>query len=344
LQKKKKKIRGKRELNIDYTKNPLTVTSAPHLKNPERTSTIMLDVIVALLPATAWGVYVFGWRALVIVLASVLSAVLSEAIYQFFMNLPITIKDGSAAVTGLILALCLPVSVPVWIPIIGSFFAIIVVKQLFGGIGKNVVNPAIAARVFLFLAWPAQMSYYTAPGASLPIFADVNRIDAYASATPLGALKNGNLFEIGLYDTLLGRIGGSIGEVSAVLLALGGLYLLIRKTIRWHIPVAYVATVALIALIFPQAEPAWRFVAYHVFGGGLMLGAIFMATDYVTSPVTKWGRIIYGIGCGVITMVIRYFGQYPEGVSFAIMIMNLLVWYLDMYTRPSKFGGVEKKK
>lgn len=331
-------------MNIDYTKNPLTVTSAPHLKNPERTSTIMLDVIVALLPATAWGVYVFGWRALVIVLASVLSAVLSEAIYQFFMNLPITIKDGSAAVTGLILALCLPVSVPVWIPIIGSFFAIIVVKQLFGGIGKNVVNPAIAARVFLFLAWPAQMSYYTAPGASLPIFADVNRIDAYASATPLGALKNGNLFEIGLYDTLLGRIGGSIGEVSAVLLALGGLYLLIRKTIRWHIPVAYVATVALIALIFPQAEPAWRFVAYNVFGGGLMLGAIFMATDYVTSPVTKWGRIIYGIGCGVITMVIRYFGQYPEGVSFAIMIMNLLVWYLDMYTRPSKFGGVEKKK
>ena len=331
-------------MNIDYTKNPLTVTSAPHLKNPERTSTIMLDVIVALIPATAWGVYVFGWRALVIVLASVLSAILSESVYQFFMNQPITVKDGSAAVTGLILALCLPVSVPIWMPIIGSFFAIIVVKQLFGGIGKNVVNPAIAARVFLFLAWPSQMSYYTAPGASLPIFADVNRIDAFASATPLSSLKNGNLFEIGLYDTLLGRIGGSIGEVSAVLLALGGLYLLIRKTIRWHIPVAYVATVALIALVFPQAEPAWRFVAYHVFGGGLMLGAIFMATDYVTSPVTKWGRIIYGIGCGVITMVIRYFGQYPEGVSFAIMIMNLLVWYLDMYTRPSKFGGVEKKK
>ena len=331
-------------MNIDYTKNPLTVTSAPHLKNPERTSTIMLDVIVALLPATAWGVYVFGWRALAIVLASVLSAILSEAIFQYFMNQPITVKDGSAAVTGLILALCLPVSVPIWIPVIGSFFAIIVVKQLFGGLGKNVVNPAIAARVFLFLAWPTQMSYYTAPGAPLPILADVNRVDALASATPLGALKNGKLFEIGLYDTLFGKIGGCIGEVSAVLLALGGLYLLIRKTIKWHIPVAYIATVALIALIFPQAEPTWRFVAYHVFGGGLMLGAIFMATDYVTSPVTKWGRIIYGIGCGVITMVIRCLGQYPEGVSFAIMIMNLLVWYLDMYTRPSKFGGVEKKK
>ena len=331
-------------MNIDYTKNPLTVTSAPHLKNPERTSTIMLDVIVALLPATAWGVYVFGWRALTIVLASVLSAILSEAVFQYFMNQSITVKDGSAAVTGLILALCLPVSVPIWIPVIGSIFAIIVVKQLFGGLGKNVVNPAIAARVFLFLAWPSQMSYYTVPGAALPVFANVNRVDAFASATPMGALKNGSLYETGLYDILFGKIGGCIGEVSAVLLALGGLYLILRKTIRWHIPVAYIATVALIALIFPQAEPTLRFVAYHVLGGGLMLGAIFMATDYVTSPVTKWGRIIYGIGCGVITMVIRCLGQYPEGVSFAIMIMNLLVWYLDMYTRPSKFGGVEKKK
>lgn len=312
------------------------------MKNPERTGTIMFDVIVALLPATAWGVYVFGMRALAIVLISVLSAVVAEAVYQFFMNLPITVKDGSAAVTGLLLALCLPVSVPVWIPVIGSFFAIIVVKQLFGGIGKNVVNPAIAARVFLFLAWPSQMASYTEPGAKLPVFADVKNIDAIASATPMAALKNGQLPSDGLWNTVLGRIGGSIGEVSAVLLVFGGLYLLIRRTIRWHIPVAYVGTVALIALILPDAT--WRTVAYQVFGGGLMLGAIFMATDYVTSPVTKWGRIIYGIGCGAITMVIRYFGQYPEGVSFAIMIMNLLVWYLDMFTRPRKFGGVEKKK
>lgn len=312
------------------------------MKNPERTGTIMFDVIVALLPATAWGVYVFGLRALAIVLISVLSAVVAEAVYQFFMNVPITVKDGSAAVTGLLLALCLPVSVPVWIPVIGSFFAIIVVKQLFGGIGKNVVNPAIAARVFLFLAWPAQMASYTKPGAELPIFADVKNVDVIASATPMAALKNGQLPSDGLWDTVLGRIGGSIGEVSTVLLVLGGLYLLIRRTIRWHIPVAYVGTVALIALLLPDAT--WRTVAYQVFGGGLMLGAIFMATDYVTSPVTKWGRLIYGIGCGAITMVIRYFGQYPEGVSFAIMIMNLLVWYLDMFTRPRKFGGVEKKK
>ncbi len=330
-------------MNTDYIKNPLTVTSPPHLKNSETTSTIMLDVIIALIPATVWGVYVFGWRALAIILASVISAVLFETLYQFFMNVPVTVKDGSAVVTGLLLALCLPVSVPIWIPIIGAFFAIVIVKQLFGGIGKNVVNPAIAARVFLFLAWPEQMSYYTPPHTVLPIFESIRKADVVASATPLTSLKNGLYPENGIYDILLGNIGGSIGEVSAALILLGGVYLLLRKTIRWHIPVAYIGTVALIALLFPQMDSPFRFVAYEVFGGGLLLGAVFMATDYVTSPVTKWGRIIYGIGCGVITMVIRYFGQYAEGVSFAIMIMNLLVWYLDMYTRPSKFGGVEKK-
>ena len=330
-------------MNTDYTKNPLTVTSPPHLKNPETTSTIMLDVLIALVPAAAWGVYVFGWRALAIMLISVVSAVAFEALYQFFNNTPITVKDGSAAVTGLLLAFCLPVAVPVWIPIVGSFFAIVVVKQLFGGIGKNVVNPAIAARVFLFLAWPQQMAYYTKPYADLPLLEGVTRTDAIASATPLAALKTGTLPTDKLFDTVLGNVGGCIGEVSAVLLIAGGIYLLIRGTIRWHIPVAYIGTVALLAVIFPQTESVAQFVGYQLFGGGLMLGAIFMATDYVTSPVTKWGRIIYGVGCGIITFVIRYLGQYPEGVSFAIMIMNLLVWYLDMYTRPSKFGGVEKK-
>lgn len=330
-------------MNTDYTKNPLTVTSPPHLKNPETTGSIMTDVTVALIPAAAWGVYVFGWRALAIMLVSVISAVVFEALYQFFMNVPVTVKDGSAVVTGLLLAMCLPVAVPLWMPVIGSFFAIVVVKQLFGGIGKNVVNPAIAARIFLFLAWPKQMAFYTAPKTVLPVFGSVDQADIVASATPLAALKNGQMPVDGLYDTVLGNIGGCIGEVSALLLALGGLFLLVRGTIRLHIPLAYIGTVALLSLLFPQAEPTWRFVAYEIFGGGLMLGAFFMATDYVTSPVTKLGRVIYGIGCGVITVVIRYFGQYPEGVSFAIMIMNLLVWYLDMYTRPSKFGGVEKK-
>ena len=178
----------------------------------------------------------------------------------------------------------------------------------------------------------------------MSLLGNVVKADGIASATPLTALNKGEIPLDGLRDTVLGNIGGCIGEVSAILLALGGLYLLIRKTIRWHIPVAYIGTVALLAFVFPQGDmEAWRFVAYQVFGGGLMIGAIFMATDYVTSPVPNLGRLIYGVGCGVITIVIRYFGQYPEGVSFAIMIMNLLVWYLDMFTRPSKFGGVEKK-
>ncbi len=330
-------------MNTDYTKNPLTVTSAPHIKNPETTGSVMLDVIIALLPATAWGVYVFGIRALLIVLLSVVSAMLSEGLYQFFNNLPITVKDGSAFVTGLLLALCLPVSVPLWMPVIGSVFAIIVVKQLFGGIGKNVVNPAIAARVFLFLAWPQYMANYTQPYLKLPLSINLDKADIVSSATPLTSINLGNTPTVGVFDTVLGNVGGSIGEVSAVLLIVGGIYMLLRKTIKWHIPVAYIGTVAVLAFLFPQAGTISTFVAYQVFGGGLLLGAIFMATDYVTSPVTKWGRLIYGVGCGVITVAIRYFGQYPEGVSFAIMIMNLLVWYLDMYTRPSTFGGAKVK-
>ncbi len=330
-------------MNTDYTKNPLTVTSAPHLKNPETTLTIMLDVIIALIPATAWGVYVFGWRALAIILASVISAVLGEALFQFFNNMPVTVKDGSAVVTGLLLALCLPVSVPLWIPVVGSLFAIIIAKQLFGGIGKNVVNPAIAARVFLFLAWPKQMSLYTQPYTKLPIFSNVKTTELISAATPLAALNNGQAPADSIFDTILGNIGGSIGEVSSLLLLVGGIYLLIKRTIKWHIPVSYIGTVALLAFLFPQIDATVSFAVFEIFSGGLILGAFYMATDYVTSPVTNIGRIIYGVGCGVLTIVIRYFGQYPEGVSFAIMIMNLLVWYLDMYTRPSKFGGVEKK-
>lgn len=331
-------------MNTDYLNKPLTVTSPPHLKNTETTRTIMLDVIIALLPAAAWGVYTFGVRALAIILITVASSVLFEFLYQFFMNLPVTVGDLSAIVTGLLLAFCLPVTVPLWIPVVGAFFAIIVVKQLFGGIGKNVVNPAIAARVFLFLAWPKFLSVYSAPGTKLPFLNNISDYDAISSATPLAVLKTGKLPDISLFDIVLGNIGGSIGEVSSVLLILGGIYLLfIRKTIRWQIPVAYIGTVALISLMFPQIPEVYSFVSYEIFGGGLMLGAIFMATDYVTSPVTKLGRFIYGVGCGIITMVIRYFGQYPEGVSFAIMIMNLLVWYLDIYTKPSKFGGKEKK-
>lgn len=303
----------------------------------------MLNVIIALLPAVAWGVYVFGMRALTITLVSVVSAVLFEALYQFFMNIPVTVKDGSAIVTGMLLAMCLPVAVPLWMPVVGSFFAIVVVKQLFGGIGKNVVNPAIAARIFMFLAWPEQMAFYTAPKTELPAFSGIGGADIVASATPLADLKNGQTPDVDLIDMFMGNIGGSIGEVSAAALLLGGLYLLYKGTIKWHIPVSYMATVAVLTFMFPQTPETFQFVAYELLGGGLILGALFMATDYVTSPVTPRGRIIFGIGCGVITVVIRYFGQYAEGVSFAIMIMNLLVWYLDMYTRPARFGGVKKK-
>ena len=330
-------------MSIEYKSGPLTVTSPPHLKNEETTSTIMLDVLIALLPASAWGVYVYGLRALMIILLSIGTAVLFEAAYQFFMNMPITVKDGSAAVTGLLLALCLPVSVSLWIVVVGTFFAIIIVKQLFGGLGKNIVNPAIAARVYLFLAWPEQMSFFTAPYTKLPLFKGVHTVDAVASATPLASLANGELPNAEMFDVVLGNVGGSIGEVSVIMLLAGGAYLLFRKTIRWHIPVSYIGTVALLSFAFPMVTPVIPYTFYSIFSGGLLLGAIFMATDYVTSPVTKWGRIIYGIGCGIITVVIRNFGQYPEGVSFAIMIMNLLVWYLDMYTRPSKFGGADKK-
>jgi electron transport complex protein RnfD len=187
------------------------------------------------------------------------------------------------------------------------------------------------------------MSFYTKPYTELPLLKNVKPTELISSATPLSFLNNGQMPDDSLFDTILGNIGGTIGEVSVLLLLVGGIYLLIRKTIRWHIHVCYIGTVALLALLFPQVDITASFVAYEVFSGGLILGAFFMATDYVTAPVTNLGRIIYGVGCGIITVVIRYFGQYPEGVSFAIMIMNLLVWYLDMYTRPSKFGGVEKK-
>ncbi len=329
-------------MNTKEFNKALTVTSPPHLKNPETTHTLMFDVLIALIPASAWGVYTFGFRALVLILLSMAASVAFEAAYQFFMNIPVTVKDGSALVTGLLLALCLPVSVPLWLPVVGDFFAIIVVKQIFGGIGKNIVNPAIAARVFLFLAWPDHLSRFTSPGASLPLFANVPFPDTVASATPLAALKTGDMPADDLFDIVLGNVGGTIGEVSSVMLIIGGIYLLVRKTVRWQIPVSYIGTVALLSFVFPRMEYTFNFVALELFSGGLLLGAIFMATDYVTSPVTRSGRLIYGAGCGIITVVIRFFGNYPEGVSFAIMIMNLLVWYIDMFTRPKRFGGVEK--
>ncbi len=322
-------------MNNTPEKKPfLTMTASPHLKSPVTTQSIMLDVLLALLPAVLWSVYIFGKRSLAVIAVSIISSVIFEYLYRLIMRKNNTVSDFSAAVTGLLLALSLPSSVPLWLPVIGSFFAIVIVKQLYGGIGKNVVNPALAARVFLFIAFPTELTSFPQPGAS---------VDTIASATPLVQLKSGTIPDTDIISCLLGSIPGTIGEVSASLLLLGGLYLIFKKVITWHIPVCYLATVAVLALIFPQGNiSGLDFMLYQLFTGGLMIGAIFMATDYTTSPVTSKGRIIYGIGCGAITVFIRYFGGYPEGDSFAILIMNLFVWYLDKLTKPVNFGGAKK--
>ena len=333
------------EVQKDPAKVPvpvfLTVSPSPHIRNPENISSIMLDVLIALMPAFLWGVYVFGWRALMIGVLSVASCVGFEALTEKILKCPITVSDLSAAVTGLLLAMNLPVSVPLWMPVVGGFFAIVVVKQIFGGIGKNFVNPALAARVFLFTAWAGFMSRFPAAGAKINSLAiELHDSDIIAGATPLASLKEGVLPEVHLLDSIIGNVGGCIGEVSAFMLAAGGIYMLVRRVITWHIPVAYIGTVALLTYIFPQhGGVAAEFMLAEIFSGGLFIGAIFMATDYTTSPVTAKGRLIFGVGCGCLTVLIRYFGTYPEGVSFAILIMNVLVGYIDKLTIPRRFGG-----
>lgn len=326
----------------------LTMTASPHIKSFFKTKNIMADVIIALLPALVWAIYLYGLRALTITAISVATCVITEYLYRKIMKKSNSIGDLSAVVTGILLAYSLPVSVPLWLPVLGSVFAIIVAKQLYGGIGKNVVNPALAGRVFLFFAYSDEMCAYTIPGEKLHplkinVTSEIN--DIVAGATPLDGLKSGIATEYDFIPSLIGNIPGCIGEVSATLLILTGLYLMIRKVITWHIPVSYIATVAVISFVFPLGGAnRLDFMLMQLFSGALILGAFFMATDYVTSPVTKTGRIIYGIGCGLITIFIRYFGGFPEGVSFAILIMNLFVWYLDKATKPKVFGGVKKNE
>ncbi len=320
----------------------LKVTSSPHMRHEDTTRLIMLDVIIALCPALVWAVYLFGARALTLTAVSVGSAVLFEYLYRLIMKKSNDIGDLSAAVTGMLLAFCLPVSVPLWMPAVGSFFAIVIVKQLYGGIGKNVVNPALAARVFLFLAFPGDMARFTAPSEKLPAFS-LKGADIVASATPLASLKEGVAPPDSLLDLFLGNCAGCIGEISVLLLLAGALYLFVRKIITWQIPVCYIATVAILSYLFPASGmDAVQYVLSTLCSGGLILGAFFMATDYVTSPVTYRGRILYGIGCGLITVFIRTCGSYPEGVSFAILVMNCLAWYIDKFTRPRVFGGGKK--
>lgn len=331
---------------MNENKKLLTVSASPHIKAPENTRTVMIDVLIALLPALIWSVYVFSWRALTVTLISVFSCIIFEFLFEKLMKKPVTVLDFSAAVTGLLLAFSIPASVPLWLPVMGAFFAIVIVKQLFGGIGKNVVNPAIAARIFLFIAWPARLTDFAAPIVTKLSPFTVSCGDVTASATVLKSLKAGEASNVSLFDMFLGNMGGTIGEVSSVLLILGGLYLLMRRVITWHIPVSFIGTVAVLTFVFPKVDSvqAYEFMLSEILSGGIILAAFFMATDYVTSPVTKTGRLIFGFGCGAITVFIRYFGGFPEGVSFAVMIMNLLVWYIDKFTRPKPFGAVKQPK
>ena len=319
----------------------LTISSSPHAHSPVTTQTIMRDVLIALIPALLGSIYFFGFRALLVTLVSAAACVFFEWGFCKIRKLHCKTYDLSAVVTGVLLAFVCPVTIPYWTIILGDFFAIVLVKMLFGGLGKNIVNPALAGRAFLF-SWPVLMSNWVKVGfdnaAGL-----LSTADAVTAATPMSAMHQGALPEESILDMFLGNIGGCIGETSALLLIVGFVYLLYRKVITARIPLAYIGTVAILAFLFPQGNDRIAWMAAQVFGGGLMLGAIFMATDYVTSPLTKLGQIVYGIGCGIITILIRYFGGYSEGVTYAILCMNACAVLLDKIGRPVKFGAPKKE-
>ena len=325
----------------DYKNLKLIASSSPHIRSNEDTRSIMLDVIIALLPALAWSVYCFGWKALLLTAVSVVSCVFFEWAYRKAMKKSCMVGDLSAVVTGILLSFVCPVDLPWWVIIIGAFFSIVVVKQLYGGIGCNFLNPALAGRAFLLASYATWMTTWAIPQI---------RPDVTSAATPMAIMKEGTeeafttlMSNYSIGDMFLGKVGGSLGEVSALCLLVGGVYLLIRKVINWQTPVAYIATVAVLTVLFPKAGGA-EYMLYSIFGGGLFLGAFFMATDYATSPVTKKGQLIYGIGCGLFTVFIRYFGSYNEGVCYSIMVMNCCTALIDKYTKPVRFGVVKSDK
>ena len=329
-----------------YDLSKVVVTSSPHIKAADDTRSLMLDVLIALLPALCVAVYTFGPRALVLTVISMVACAVFETIYNKIVKHPNTIGDLSCFVTGMLIAFNVPVAASWWMVVFGALFAIIVVKMLFGGLGKNFMNPALGARAFMMASWAGMMTTWTQPHASLPLFGTVTVTDAISTATPLSAMKNGALPDASLLEMFIGQHGGVIGETSAIALIVGGLYLLWRKVITINIPAAYILTVAVITFLFPMGDVSRvQWMLSQVLSGGLMLGAIFMATDYVTSPVTKTGQLIYGIACGLLTVFIRYFGSYPEGVSYAIIIMNCCVFLIDKIGRPKRFGlGKEAKE
>jgi len=304
-----------------------TVSSSPHIKSNDSVQGIMRDVIIALIPATFAGIYFFGIKAFLVTLVSVLSCIAAEALWQKLTHRKITIKDLSAVVTGLLIAFNLPVAVPLWLPIIGGFFAIIIVKQFFGGIGQNIMNPALAARAFLLASWPVHMTNFT--------------VDGVSAATALGILKEGGGNLPSLLNVFIGNVGGCIGETSVIALLIGATYLLYRGIISWHTPVSYIGSVFILTLILGRNGFMTGNALYEVCAGGLILGAFFMATDYSTSPMTKNGQLIFGVGCGLLTTIIRLYGGYAEGVSYSILIMSLFVPFIDKFTALRIFGEVK---
>ena len=307
--------------------NKLISSVSPHFHTPRTSTKIMLDVIIALMPAAVASVIIFGWRALLVIGVCVLTCVLSEFLFEKLCKKENTVSDLSAVVTGMLLAFNLPVSIPIWQAVIGSVVAIIVVKQLFGGIGQNFANPAITARIIMLVAFAGPMTNWTNP---------VGIPDSVTSATPLAVMTNGGALP-SYKDLFLGYYPGSLGETCTLALLLGGIYLLIRRVISWHTPVAFIGTVAIMSLV------CGKDVLGQLLSGGLMIGAIFMATDYSTTPSTKWGKIIFGVGCGLITILIRFWGNYPEGVSYSILIMNILTPFISKLTRSKPLTGGGKQ-
>lgn len=326
-----------------YDFSKVVITSSPHIKSKEDTKSIMLDVLLALIPSLAASTYVFGLRAILMTAVSIIACMVFEAIYDKIVGKENTVTDLSAAVTGVLLAFVCPVTLPYWMLIIGDGIAIIFAKCIFGGLGKNFINPALAGRAFLLASWPVAMTTWVAARSHVGLGSTA---DVVSTATPMAILKGSAEGDLpSAMSVFLGVTGGSMGEVSAIALLIGGIYLLVRKVITIQIPASYILTVAVLAAIFPaEGYGHLEYMLYAIFGGGLMLGAIFMATDYSTTPVSKKGQIVFGIGCGLLTTMIRFFGGYPEGVCYSILLMNTTVWLIDKYTRPTKFGAPAKQK
>ena len=304
------------------------VSSSPHVRSKDTTERIMLYVIIALLPTTLFGIYNFGYRALILILVTIASCVASEWIFNKIVHKKQTINDLSAVVTGLLLALNLPATLPWWEAVLGGVFAIVVVKCMFGGLGQNFMNPALGARCFLLIAFAANMTNFT--------------IDSYTRATPLAAMRNGD--PVNTMDMLIGRTAGTIGETSAIAILIGAIFLILMGVIDLRIPASYIITFIVFMLLFSGHGADWTYITAQLCGGGLMLGAFFMATDYVTSPITPMGQIIFGICCGIFTGLFRCFGANAEGVSFAIILSNILVPMIEKYTVPRAFGMVKEAK